>query len=104
MRQRANPSATLRVRTASVSASAVPHDTSTRHVDRADEEVLLSPSAAEDPTAARIAHPVSAETSSEKAGFVVYAGSLTAWWLYLAWAVLPDRYLRWLGIEWYPNR
>ena len=79
-----------------------------------DESALLSPSSAELPSALpSSASPASASglgpsasttKSSEKYGFVVYVGSLVGWYVYLVWAFTPDKYLRWLGLEWYPNR
>jgi phosphatidylinositol glycan class P protein len=60
----------------------------------------------ETPTAAREAHLHAAlpQKASEKYGFVVYVGSLIAWYLFLFWSFTPDRYIKALGIEWYPDR
>ena len=49
-------------------------------------------------------HAALPQKASEKYGFVVYVGSLIAWYLFLFWSFTPDRYIKALGIEWYPNR
>lgn len=115
-RHRRTPSVPLKVRAASVS-----HGTTAYTSQHLSESILLSPSSAELPSALpkspelgaseRSARPAegtssaaAASNSSEKYGFVVYVGSLLAWWLYLFWAFTPDAYLKQLGLEWYPNR
>lgn len=111
-RHKRTPSIPLRVRSTSLGdASSI---TST----------LLSPSNAEIPSAEPFRPSPSAATShggagevggtrshaalpqkaSEKYGFVVYVGSLIAWYLFIFWSLTPDRYIKALGIEWYPNR
>ncbi|KAK4053231.1 hypothetical protein OIO90_004005 [Microbotryomycetes sp. JL221] len=40
----------------------------------------------------------------ESQGFVLYIGSLVAWFCFLIWSLLKDEWLMWLGIEWYPSR
>lgn len=106
----------LKVRAASVS-----HGNASYTPQHLSESILLSPSSAELPSALPkspelgaselSARPVEGtpsavvvSNSSEKYGFVVYVGSLLAWWLYLFWAFTPDAYLKHLGLEWYPNR
>ncbi|OCH88419.1 PIG-P-domain-containing protein [Obba rivulosa] len=37
-------------------------------------------------------------------GFVAWTSTYLAFFLYLLWALLPDKYLLWLGVAWYPNR
>ncbi|GAA5824054.1 hypothetical protein JCM11251_001502 [Rhodosporidiobolus azoricus] len=40
----------------------------------------------------------------ESQGFVLYIGSLVAFFAYLVWAVLPGYWLEAVGIEWYPSQ
>ena len=109
-RHKRTPSAPLRVRTstpapstASVKAAAPTHGGNVY-------ENILSPSSAEPPLAlpsglssdgAVIAR---SSTSNEKYGFLVYAGSMLAWWMYIVWAILPSRLLKTFGIQWYPAK
>ncbi|KAF9269309.1 PIG-P [Marasmius fiardii PR-910] len=37
-------------------------------------------------------------------GFVAWASTSFLFVVYLLWALLPDEYILWLGIYWYPNR
>lgn len=37
-------------------------------------------------------------------GFVAWTSTTIAFVLYLLWALLPDDYIAWLGVEWYPSR
>ncbi|KAG7094255.1 hypothetical protein E1B28_007859 [Marasmius oreades] len=37
-------------------------------------------------------------------GFVAWASTSFLFVVYLLWALLPDEYILWLGIDWYPNR
>ncbi|KAF8348351.1 PIG-P [Amanita rubescens] len=37
-------------------------------------------------------------------GFVAWTSTALLFVLYLIWALLPDEYIIWLGIRWYPNR
>ncbi|KAJ3544746.1 hypothetical protein NM688_g5707 [Phlebia brevispora] len=37
-------------------------------------------------------------------GFVAWTSTYLLFCLYLLWALLPDEYIIWLGITWYPNR
>ncbi|CAD6586475.1 MAG: hypothetical protein CYPHOPRED_003552 [Cyphobasidiales sp. Tagirdzhanova-0007] len=109
---RRTPSQPLRVRTVSVSQQDRYHRSS---VD-VHSSSLFSPSSVSLPSALpntgslandgvrRVGSSASISNSSEKYGFVVYAGSLVAWYIYLVWALTPDQYLRWLGLEWYPSR
>jgi len=127
-RHRRTPSKPLRVRTVSAS-----HPSNSPPLDTDNERfttTLLSPSFAELPSALPSAAPsaipdasrrrssihekakdvqglapiVPATSSSEKYGFVVYVGSLVAWYIYLIWGFVPDRYLQRIGIQWYPSR
>lgn len=97
----------LRVRTAISRPSSVP--------DAIHESTLLSPANAELPPAIpdtarsdgasiQVTTAALPAKASEKYGFVVYVGSLVAWWIYLVWGFVPDRYLKAIGIEWYPHR
>lgn len=103
-RHKRTPSIPLRVRSTSLGDAAV-------------VATLLSPSNAEIPSAEPFRSPTTAganhaatlhsalpQKASEKYGFVVYVGSLVAWYLFLFWSFTPDRYIKALGIEWYPNR
>nr|GAT46116.1 predicted protein [Mycena chlorophos] len=37
-------------------------------------------------------------------GFVAWTSTAVLYVVYLLWALLPDEYIKWLGVEWYPNR
>src|SRR5712672_1852663 len=37
-------------------------------------------------------------------GFVAWAVTYLLFFLYFLWAILPDRWIIWLGVSWYPNR
>ncbi|SJL12931.1 uncharacterized protein ARMOST_16365 [Armillaria ostoyae] len=37
-------------------------------------------------------------------GFVAWTSTSLLFVVYLLWAVLPDEYIEWLGVTWYPNR
>ena len=37
-------------------------------------------------------------------GFVAWTSTSVAFVLYVLWALLPDEYIIWLGVEWYPSR
>ncbi|KAJ7060999.1 PIG-P [Mycena amicta] len=37
-------------------------------------------------------------------GFVAWTSTSFLYVVYLLWALLPDEYIQWLGIEWYPSR
>ncbi|KAG9309950.1 PIG-P-domain-containing protein [Chiua virens] len=37
-------------------------------------------------------------------GFVALSSTSVLFVVYVLWALLPDEYIRWLGIEWYPSR
>jgi hypothetical protein len=37
-------------------------------------------------------------------GFVAWTSTAFLYFVYLLWALLPDAYIEWLGIEWYPSR
>ncbi|KAF9500689.1 PIG-P-domain-containing protein [Pleurotus eryngii] len=37
-------------------------------------------------------------------GFVAWTSTLLLFIVFILWAVLPDEWIVWLGIEWYPNR
>lgn len=40
----------------------------------------------------------------ESQGFVLYVGSLVAWFGYLVWSLCKDEWLEAMGIAWYPSR
>ena len=48
------------------------------------------------------------ETSRSRAtefyGFVAWTSTAIGFCLYVFWALVPDRYIQWVGIDWYPNR
>ncbi|KAJ8092859.1 hypothetical protein AAF712_014527 [Marasmius tenuissimus] len=37
-------------------------------------------------------------------GFVAWTSTSFLFVVFLLWALLPDEYILWLGIDWYPNR
>jgi phosphatidylinositol glycan class P protein len=37
-------------------------------------------------------------------GFVAWTSTSLAFCLYILWALVPDKYILWVGIDWYPNR
>ncbi|KAJ7108710.1 PIG-P-domain-containing protein [Mycena epipterygia] len=37
-------------------------------------------------------------------GFVAWTSTSFLYCVYILWALLPDAYIQWLGIEWYPSR
>jgi len=37
-------------------------------------------------------------------GFVAWTSTYLLFVLYILWAVLPDKYITWIGITWYPSR
>ncbi|TFK72475.1 PIG-P-domain-containing protein [Pluteus cervinus] len=37
-------------------------------------------------------------------GFVAWTSTSLLFILYVLWALLPDEYIIWLGVHWYPNR
>jgi hypothetical protein len=37
-------------------------------------------------------------------GFVAWTSTAIAFCLYVLWALVPDRYIVWVGITWYPSR
>jgi phosphatidylinositol glycan class P protein len=37
-------------------------------------------------------------------GFVAWTSTSIAFVFYVSWALLPDEYIVWLGVEWYPSR
>lgn len=37
-------------------------------------------------------------------GFVALTSTYLAFALYILWALLPDEYIVWLGVTWYPSR
>jgi hypothetical protein len=42
--------------------------------------------------------------ASEFYGFVTWTSTSILFCLYLLWGLLPDEYIVWLGVEWYPSR
>ena len=37
-------------------------------------------------------------------GFVAWVTTSIAWVLFLLWALIPDEWIHWTGIHWYPSR
>ncbi len=37
-------------------------------------------------------------------GFVAWTSTSLLFVVYLLWAILPDEYIEWLGVAWYPSR
>lgn len=37
-------------------------------------------------------------------GFVTWSSTSVLFVVYLLWALLPDEYIIWLGVKWYPSR
>ncbi|KAK0232314.1 PIG-P-domain-containing protein [Armillaria nabsnona] len=37
-------------------------------------------------------------------GFVAWTSTSLLFVVYLLWAILPDEYIEWLGVTWYPSR
>ncbi|KAF8068928.1 PIG-P-domain-containing protein [Lyophyllum atratum] len=37
-------------------------------------------------------------------GFVAWTSTSLAFCLYVLWALVPDEYIEWVGIDWYPSR
>lgn len=37
-------------------------------------------------------------------GFVAWTSTYLLFAVFLLWALLPDAYIEWLGITWYPSR
>ncbi|TFK46826.1 PIG-P, partial [Heliocybe sulcata] len=37
-------------------------------------------------------------------GFAVLTSTYILFCIYLLWGLLPDEYITWLGVSWYPNR
>ena len=37
-------------------------------------------------------------------GFVAWTSTYLVFFLYCLWALLPDAWIVWLGVEWYPSR
>lgn len=132
-RHRRTPSIPLKVRRVSVSHNSLgrPYDAVDSQDEEVD--TLLSPSAADLPSVlpssinrartkpsveqdeqddadlvderdADSDHQGSGNNASEKYGFLVYAASLVGWYLYLFWAFVPDKYIKAVGLEWYPSR
>ncbi|KAJ4000910.1 PIG-P [Lentinula boryana] len=57
-----------------------------------------------------LAEPVSPSPSEYRSrapefyGFVAWTSTSFLFVVYVLWALLPDKYIIWLGVEWYPNR
>ncbi|KAF8155563.1 PIG-P-domain-containing protein [Crassisporium funariophilum] len=72
----------------------------------APSEILLDTSP-RSPTAPHRWPPQPEELRSrapEFYGFVAWTSTYLAFVLYILWAILPDEYIVWLGVTWYPNR
>ncbi|CEQ39143.1 SPOSA6832_00639 [Sporobolomyces salmonicolor] len=48
--------------------------------------------------------PTDPAPTVESQGFVLYIGSLVAYVVFLVWAFVPEEWLEWTGVEWYPMR
>ncbi|RDB29726.1 Phosphatidylinositol N-acetylglucosaminyltransferase subunit P [Hypsizygus marmoreus] len=48
--------------------------------------------------------PPSRSRAPEFYGFVAWTSTSLAFCLYVLWALVPDEYIVWVGIDWYPNR
>ncbi|GAA5913197.1 hypothetical protein JCM5296_005229 [Sporobolomyces johnsonii] len=48
--------------------------------------------------------PTDPAPTVESQGFVLYIGSLVAYVVFLVWALVPEKWLEWIGVEWYPMR
>ena len=105
-RHRRNPSIPLRVRTIPLPtySSFTVEEHSVLSPANADLPSAIPDSTRPDGSSIQVTTAALPAKASEKYGFVVYVGSLVAWWMYLFWGLVPDRYLRALGIEWYPDR
>lgn len=42
--------------------------------------------------------------AAEFYGFVAWTSTAIGFCLYILWALVPDRYIVWAGVHWYPNR
>jgi len=42
--------------------------------------------------------------AAEFYGFVAWTSTAIGFCLYVLWALVPDQYIVWAGIDWYPNR
>lgn len=108
-RHKRTPSIPLRVRSIPLTGDAQLSTTllSPSNADLPPAEPFRSTSGAATSTsgaASRHAHAALPQKASEKYGFVIYVGSLIAWYLFLFWSFTPDRFIKAIGIEWYPNR
>ncbi|KAG0706955.1 PIG-P [Suillus ampliporus] len=68
----------------------------------------MDPTSPESPLASfPLEPPASGEYRSrapEFYGFVAWTSTSVVFVLYVLWALLPDEYIVWLGVEWYPSR
>ena len=81
-----------------------------RHQSEEDEStsspISISPTSPTSPLAP-FPPPLPAESRSrapEFYGFVAWAVTYLLFLLYFLWAILPDEWIVWLGVSWYPNR
>ena len=73
---------------------------------RPSEDESTSPTSPTSPLAP-FPPPLPAESRSrapEFYGFVAWAVTYLLFVLYFLWAILPDEWIVWLGVSWYPNR
>lgn len=71
-----------------------------------EDESTTSPTSPTSPLAP-FPPPLPAESRSrapEFYGFVAWAVTYLLFVLYFLWAILPDEWIVWLGVSWYPNR
>jgi len=48
--------------------------------------------------------PSERSRASEFYGFVAWTSTSLAFCIYVLWALVPDEYILWVGISWYPSR
>ena len=78
----------------------------TSHRRRRSEDESLSPTSPTSPLAPFPPPPPAGSRSRapEFYGFVAWAVTYLLFVLYFLWAILPDEWIVWLGVSWYPNR
>lgn len=54
--------------------------------------------------AQRLSVDIGRSRAAEFYGFVAWSSTAIGFCLYVLWALVPDRYILWVGINWYPNR
>lgn len=54
--------------------------------------------------AQRLSVDIGRSRAAEFYGFVAWSSTAIGFCLYVLWALVPDWYILWVGINWYPNR